>query len=122
MNHFIFKLTFLLIASISLISFWWRLAAMRRSLPCPAWLGWLLENPYMEAVASAVMALTREVWVLQDRQVITEAILAERGIDIRDEIERFTPDEELQKELNRRGEILTDAVLRALAGMDREDT
>ena len=57
MNHFIFKLTFLLIASISLISLWWRLAAMRRSLPCPAWLGWLLENPYMEAVASATTIL-----------------------------------------------------------------
>ena len=81
-----------------------------------------LNESDLEAVASAVMALTREVWVLQDRQVITEAILAKRGIDIRDEIERFTPDEELQKELNRRGEILTDAVLRALAGMDREDT
>ena len=59
MNHFIFKLTFLLIASISLISFWWRLAAMRRSLPCPAWLGWLLENPYMEAVASAATILNQ---------------------------------------------------------------
>ena len=56
MNH-IFKLTFILIASISAISLWWRLAAMRRSLPCPAWLGWLLENPYMEAVASATTIL-----------------------------------------------------------------
>lgn len=81
-----------------------------------------LNESDLEGVANAVMALTREVWVLQDRQVITEAILAERGIDIREEIERFTPGEELQKELNRRGEILTDAVMRALAGMDREDT
>ena len=58
MNH-IFKLTFILIASISAISLWWRLAAMRRSLPCPAWLGWLLENPYMEAVASAATILNQ---------------------------------------------------------------
>jgi ubiquinone/menaquinone biosynthesis C-methylase UbiE len=28
----------------------WRLAARRRSLPCPPWLGWLLENPITEAV------------------------------------------------------------------------
>ena len=55
--NYIFKLTFILIASISAISLWWRLAAMRRSLPCPAWLGWLLENPYMEAVASATTIL-----------------------------------------------------------------
>ena len=81
-----------------------------------------LDAADLEAVASAVMALTREVWVLQDRQLVTEAILAERGIDIRDAIERFTPDEDLQQELNRRGEILTDAVMRALAGLDREDT
>ncbi len=27
------------------ISFWWRYASRRRSLPCPAWLAWLLENP-----------------------------------------------------------------------------
>ena len=56
MNH-IFRFVIIVIASISLISLWWRLAAMRRSLPCPAWLGWLLENPYMEAVASAATIL-----------------------------------------------------------------
>ena len=81
-----------------------------------------LDSTDLEGVANAVMALTREVWVLQDRQIITEAILAQRGIDIREEIERFTPDTDLQQKLNQRGEILTDAVLRALAGMDREDT
>lgn len=80
-----------------------------------------LDDTDIESVASAVLALTREVWVLLDRQLVTEAILASRGIDIRDEIERFTPDETLQQELNRRGETLTDAVLRALAGIDRED-
>jgi len=34
----------------------WRLAARRRSLPCPAWLGWLLENPLMEASARSILA------------------------------------------------------------------
>ena len=56
MNH-IFKFLIIVIASISAISLWWRFAAIRRSLPCPAWLGWLLENPYMEAVASAATIL-----------------------------------------------------------------
>ncbi len=56
MNH-IFKFLIIVIASISVISLWWRFAAIRRSLPCPAWLGWLLENPYMEAVASAATIL-----------------------------------------------------------------
>lgn len=35
----------------------WRLASRRRSLPCPAWLGWLveLENPFTRANRAAVI-------------------------------------------------------------------
>ena len=29
---------------------WWRGAARRRSLPCPTWLAWSLENPFTELV------------------------------------------------------------------------
>lgn len=29
----------------------WRIASRRRSLPCPAWLGWLLENPITESIS-----------------------------------------------------------------------
>ncbi len=38
---------------------WWRGAAHRRRLPCPAWLAVLLENPYMGTVAGAAMLLDR---------------------------------------------------------------
>ena len=38
---------------------WWRHAARRRRLPCPAWLGWLLENPYTNALAGSVTQLDR---------------------------------------------------------------
>lgn len=37
----------------------WRLASRRRRLPCPAWLAWLLDNPYMRAVAGSAMLLDR---------------------------------------------------------------
>jgi ubiquinone/menaquinone biosynthesis C-methylase UbiE len=37
----------------------WRAAARRRSLPCPAWLAWVLENPYTNAVASNATILDR---------------------------------------------------------------
>ena len=37
----------------------WRIAARWLSLPCPPWLGWLLENPYVNAVASAETVLDR---------------------------------------------------------------
>lgn len=31
----------------------WRLLSRRYALPCPSWLAWLLENPYMDMVARA---------------------------------------------------------------------
>lgn len=32
---------------------YWRFASRRYSLPCPAWLSWALENPFMNSVAGA---------------------------------------------------------------------
>lgn len=75
----------------------------------------------VKGVASAVLALTREVWVLTDRLAATEAILAARGIDIRDEIEHYSPDPALRKVLDERGAALVDSVVRAMAGMDGEE-
>ncbi len=37
----------------------WRWASRRLRLPCPAWLGWILSNPYTSAVASAETILDR---------------------------------------------------------------
>ena len=37
----------------------WRGASRRRRLPCPAWLGWILENPYTDAVAGSATLLRR---------------------------------------------------------------
>ena len=38
---------------------WWRRAARRRHLPCPVWLGWLLENPYTNTLAGSATLLDR---------------------------------------------------------------
>jgi SAM-dependent methyltransferase len=37
----------------------WRYAARRHTLPCPHWLGWVLENPYTEALAGSATLLDR---------------------------------------------------------------
>jgi ubiquinone/menaquinone biosynthesis C-methylase UbiE len=37
----------------------WRHVSRRRALPCPVWLSPLLENPYVEAVASAAVLVDR---------------------------------------------------------------
>ena len=41
------------------VSLWWRGAVRLRFLPCPIWLGWFLENPYMEAVAGSSTIINR---------------------------------------------------------------
>ncbi|ODG98473.1 hypothetical protein A4S05_09095 [Nostoc sp. KVJ20] len=41
------------------VGLWWRGAVRVRFLPCPVWLAWLLENPYMNAVASSSTILDR---------------------------------------------------------------
>lgn len=38
---------------------WWRRESQRRSLPCPPWLAWLLENPFMDAIAGSGITLDR---------------------------------------------------------------
>ena len=38
---------------------YWRFAVRRYTLPCPSWLSWLLENPFMNSVAGAYVILDR---------------------------------------------------------------
>lgn len=38
---------------------YWGFAVRRYALPCPSWLSWLVENPFMNAVAGAEAILTR---------------------------------------------------------------
>lgn len=42
-----------LLGLFAVVNLWWRHAARRRSLPCPAWLSWLLTNPLAEGGGSA---------------------------------------------------------------------
>lgn len=72
-------------------------------------------------LGAAILALTREVWWLTDRMMVTENVLARRGIDITAEIEAFEPDVAMQAKLNEAGERLAANVLNALAGVQVED-
>lgn len=58
MRTFFLDTTLLLLLLVG-ASLWWRGAVRFRFLPCPTWLGWFLENPYMEAVAGSSMILDR---------------------------------------------------------------
>jgi SAM-dependent methyltransferase len=38
---------------------YWRFAVRRRTLPCPSWLSWMLENPFMNTVAGSSAILNQ---------------------------------------------------------------
>lgn len=78
----------------------------RRILPADA----------LDRVADAVLALTRELWVTRDRQMVLEAVLAERGIDAGAAIDGFTPDADFQARLGAERDRLIEAVAGALDG------
>ncbi len=46
-------------AGAALVALAWRVASRRWRLPCPAWLGWLVESQYMAAVAGSATLLDR---------------------------------------------------------------
>lgn len=48
-----------LLAIVVVLTFVWRYQSRRRALPCPVWLTALLENPFMNAVASSSLLLDR---------------------------------------------------------------
>lgn len=53
------KLTVLVGGVAAGIGLGWRLYSRRQTMPCPHWLDWLLENPYMDAVAGSETILER---------------------------------------------------------------
>jgi len=63
----------------------------------------------------AVLTLTREIWVLTDRMRVMEAVLAENNLDIREDIKRYQPDENMTKELRKESAALSERILKALS-------
>jgi len=55
----LFRVVLLLLVGIVSIGLWVRWISRRRFVPCPWWLDWLLENPYMETVASSKVLVER---------------------------------------------------------------
>ena len=47
------------LAGVAGAALWWRSSSRRRHLPCPAWLGWVLENPYSDWIAGSRVLLDR---------------------------------------------------------------
>ena len=64
----------------------------------------------------AILALTREIWVLKDRTMVLEEVLKTHGIDAACEIEAFQPDEARAKRLGAEGNAIIAAITEILSG------
>ncbi|MDP3550484.1 MAG: hypothetical protein Q8R81_08810 [Novosphingobium sp.] len=73
----------------------------------------ILPPTRIDDVAEALLALTREIWVLTDRQLMLEALLTRNGIDV-SALDAMEPDEPMQARLTARRQLLIDNVLTAL--------
>lgn len=75
-----------------------------------------LTSEDVPALGEALLNLTRELWVLSDRVMVLEAVLAQQGIEVSEAIERFEPDDEFAERLKERGSALVASVLEPFAG------
>lgn len=48
-----------LLAGLAVAALTWRKVSQHHSVPCPAWLAWILENPYTNAIAGSSTLLDR---------------------------------------------------------------
>ena len=76
----------------------------------------ILKDTDLNGVGQAVITLTKEIWVLIDRLHIMEAVMAENGEDISEQVRTYQPDAELQSKLKAENQALIERVLSALTG------
>ncbi len=70
----------------------------------------------IDKLGQAILTLTSELWALQDRQLVTEAVLEMRGIDISEVVDTFVPGPELEAKLRKKRENLVKKVALDLSG------
>jgi uncharacterized ferritin-like protein (DUF455 family) len=74
----------------------------------------ILKPEQIDDLGQAVLALTREVWLVTDRMLVLERVLEARGLSVTAEIDAFIPDAEFAADLEARRNRLLEAVLTAL--------
>ena len=75
----------------------------------------ILNASDIDGLGQAIITLTKEIWVLTDRLHVMESVLAQKGLDISEDIKSFQPDEEMSAKLSAENSALIERVLSALA-------
>jgi hypothetical protein len=76
----------------------------------------ILATEQVDDLAEALLVLARELWVVRDRQIVTELVLAERGIDISAAIDTYEPSAEVQARLDTERDRMVERLAQALRG------
>lgn len=74
----------------------------------------LLSPADLDQLGQALITLTKELWVLKDRQLILEAALADAGIVAKEVVDRYQPDEMLNERLRAERQRLIDTIIDVL--------
>ena len=74
----------------------------------------LLNPADLDQLGQALITLTKELWVLKDRQLILEAALADAGIVAEEVVDRYQPDEMLNERLRAERQRLIDTIIDVL--------
>jgi hypothetical protein len=78
----------------------------------------MLKPAQLDNLGEALIAMTRELWVLTDRVAVLEAVLETKGALAKEEVDRFQPSLELQASLDKRRAQLVATLESALRGHD----
>jgi hypothetical protein len=74
----------------------------------------VLNETDIDRLGQALITLTRELWVVKDRQRILEAALDEAGLLDRDALDAYEPDESLEAELKAERRELIDEIINTM--------
>jgi hypothetical protein len=74
-----------------------------------------LKTEDVAAIGQALLTLTKELWIVKDRQAVLETVLEEQGIAVKERVRTLVPDDGLEAELRAERQRLVSAVLDSLA-------
>ncbi|MEM6908762.1 MAG: hypothetical protein AAF494_08785 [Pseudomonadota bacterium] len=82
--------------------------------------GQIFDASHIDNLARAILSLTREVAVLNDRVMVLETLLEEQGVVTSEAVDTYQPDEAFQKRADAAVAEITRGVIASLQGTDKD--
>jgi hypothetical protein len=74
----------------------------------------ILQSDDIDRLGQALITLTRELWILKDRQRVLEGALIDAGVLDRDAVDNYQPDAALTETLEAERKRIIDELINAL--------